>query len=110
MSARYDAATVPADAAAGLDLFAAAWLERWTDAGGSVHIERDGRMMVGYPDQPPGELQTESASAAAWRHASYTGGMRAMLDLLGHVPGGNAAVRQHLLEHGMTAIFGGAVL
>lgn len=38
---------IPEELMPGLDLFAAAWIQKWAKAGGSVYIEGDGRAMLG---------------------------------------------------------------
>jgi len=106
---------IPPALSLGLDLFAATWLQRWTDAGGYVAIGRDGKASAGfvpYEDSPhfrapdyslPDEIQRADA---ACRDGHYHGSMRALLGLLAAMPTGWQAVEAHLLAHGMTEMVG----
>ena len=105
-----DTLTAGAPISAGLDLFAAAWLQQWTDAGGSVGIGPDGKAYAMWP---------EYSSSAAYRPADtalpefveqsritfgdghYCGTMRALHDLLRSVPCGWEAGRRHMVSHGL---------
>jgi len=110
-----EARGVPEALAPGLDLFAAAWLQIWTDEGGSVHVEKDGRATMGFPEGPlagtggeadqPNEWEAERAR---WLNGHHHGRMRALLDLLERMPGGAAAVKAHLHSHGIRYLVGAA--
>jgi hypothetical protein len=72
--------TTPAAATMGLDLFAAAWLERWNSYGGTITVTAEGRAMAGSP-------------------CEHLDGTRELLDLLAIVPGGKAAVTAHVRRY-----------
>lgn len=97
--------TAPQAAAPGLDLFAAAWLEAWTEKGGSVHVQPDGKAWIGFPEyelsrsyqEPPATLpEGERRRQRSTMDHAYSGAMRALLDLLETVPGGTAALKAHV--------------
>lgn len=99
--------------ALGLEAFGLAWLQRFTDHGGSVRMQEDGTAMVGWPmyNYSPVCKDNDAIMAAAieghgasiseehqrWRHSTnsnfYDGKMRELLDLLDTVPGGYDAVK-----------------
>lgn len=114
------ATPIPSALKPGLDLFAASWLQQWTDAGGGVQIGADGKAGFWTPEywcspefvEPakdlPDAVRDEQAS---FRRNSYHGKMRALLDLLDAVPCGTAAVKAHMRSHGLhaySAAIGGA--
>lgn len=109
------ATQIPDELAPGLDLFAATWLQKWTDAGGGVQIDRDGKGGFWRPEywvspeyvEPPADwpdaLRDESAS---FRRNAYDGKMLALLDLLEALPCGAAAVKAHMHSHGLRSFVG----
>lgn len=115
-SAGFPSATpIPAMLAPGLDLFAAAWLQQWTDAGGGVQLEKNGKAGFWRPEywlspefvEPPEGLPDWMRDEQAhFRQHLYTGKMLALLDLLETVPCGAAAVKAHMRAHGIQSYFG----
>lgn len=100
----------------GLDLFAATWLQQWSEAGGSVAIDRTGKAFATMPEYQacPRHLPADPAlpnsvqrDCQTFRDGHYSGGMRALLGLLEAMPGGWDAVRSHMMRHGI-AEFAGA--
>lgn len=100
----------------GMDLFAATWLQHWSEAGGSVAIDRTGKAFATMPEYQasPRYLPADPAlpdpvqrDCQTFRDGHYYGGMRALLGLLEAMPGGWDAVRSHMMRHGM-AVFAGA--
>jgi hypothetical protein len=99
--------------AAGLDLFAAAWLQSWTDAGGFVAIGENGRACASFAEYSDSKAYVAPAAglppsvqrdADTWRDGHYCGTMRALLAVLETVPGGWEALRHHMTAHGLNAI------
>ena len=88
-----------ADIAPGLDLFAAAWLERWQSFGGHVYVDADtGRPSLMMPMPGIGghpEIQGEGWQRD-WNDGFDTGRWRELHDLLQLVPGGPEAVAAHV--------------
>jgi hypothetical protein len=91
--------------APGLDLFAAAWIEKWTANGGSVLLAPGGKASIGMPVYDKSRAYTDPPSALPEdiqnRHreylsARYDGEMRGLLELLELVPGGKDAVKLHV--------------
>ncbi|MGZ3249406.1 MAG: hypothetical protein ACXWIW_06730 [Croceibacterium sp.] len=87
---------------AGLDLFAAAWLERWQSFGGTVFVDRDsGAASLIMPEPGIGgrpELEGEGR-LRDWNDGYGTGRWRELEDLLLLVPGGRAAVAVHVVRY-----------
>ena len=99
----------PAAAAPGLDLFAAAWLERWLKLGGSMIAKPDGggysyclanvEDVPGYVP-PSEELPPEQREwRRTWDDGMFIGRTRELLDLLELVPGGREAVKAHVRQY-----------
>lgn len=92
----------PPAAAPGLDLFAAAWLERWLHHGGSLAVNPDGSgqmfARVSSSDSPNHEPLPEGASdwCQAFVEGQFTGRTRELMELLELVPGGREAVKAHV--------------
>lgn len=110
------AAQIPAVLAAGLELFAATWLEKWAEAGGFAYLGADGEGGLGYPtyhDSPAyvklaDDLTVQSRDyQETWRDAHYHGTMRAMLGVLDALPWGRDALKSHMRSHGMRSYFHG---
>jgi hypothetical protein len=80
----------PEAAATGLDLFAAAWLERWNSYGGTVTVLENGSAMTG------SFLPEQTGPHADWERGRHVGATRELLDLLDLVPGGKQAVAAHV--------------
>lgn len=98
--------TAPPSAAPGLDLFAAAWLERFTTHGGQIILNPDGSGMFyqitdhyaapGYeplPDDWTPEQKRIRDNMDCWL---FRGAQRELEALLDMVPGGRAAVKAHV--------------
>lgn len=96
----------PPSAAPGLDLFAAAWLERWIAHGGGMIVNPDGTGHMyarvdaddapGYQEPPaewPAEQRDERRRIDNWM---FIGRTRELMDLLELVPGGREAVKAHV--------------
>lgn len=108
-----------ADARAGLDLFAAAWTERWLAHGGNMIVEADGSGQTfcranvsdvpGYKPPPAEWPEDRRQERLAWDDAMFTGRTRELLDLLELVPGGRAAVKAHVRTYPSFAYKGGTV-
>jgi hypothetical protein len=105
-----NAPAVPPQLAAGLDLFAASWLEEWSRSGGFVSIDTSGRAGFGYAEyhyspayQPVPEGLSDAVSRAyeGFTDGKYNGKMRGMLDLLATLPHGRDAIKAHMLAHGL---------
>lgn len=101
-------AQIPDAVVPGLDLFAAAWLEEWTRAGGYVISRPGGDGSFGYPVQPPKDDYPEPnaalpydvrESSRSFSNAHYAGKMRALMAMLDAVPHGRDAVRMHMQSH-----------
>lgn len=107
--------TAPPAATPGLDLFAAAWLERWLHHGGSFTVNPDGTgcmfARVNSSDSPNQEPMPETASdwARAMAEGMFTGRTRELMDLLELVPGGREAVKAHVRAFPSFAYKGGTV-
>ncbi|MGV7121264.1 hypothetical protein [Sphingopyxis sp. 550A] len=106
---------IPADLAPGLDLFAAAWLEKFCEIGGSVHMGPDGKALFGWAEyscsrfysEPSAELsEADQRREHAFRGADYNGRIRALMDLLETLPQGAEAVKAHMRLHGMRHYIG----
>lgn len=86
----------------GLDLFAAAWIERWQSFGGSVSLELQTEKlalmmpMPGFDGRP--EIEGEG-STRTWNDGYETGRWRELHDLLKLVPGGRDAVAAHVRQY-----------
>lgn len=102
------------DAASGLDLFAAAWLQQWGEAGGSVHIDKDGTGWFGTPEyrfsrafiQPDPDLpETIQRDQVRFRSDAYHGKMRGMLDFLEMMPCGAEAVKSYMRRRGLQSYY-----
>ncbi len=98
-----DTHTVPDSAAVGLDLFAAAWLDQWTSAGGFVTIDGDGKGWFGHGVDAPDLFKPDptlpeaiARDRHAWNDGHFHGRMRALEELMRHVPGGRDAVKAHV--------------
>lgn len=101
---------IPGPLSAGLDLFAAAWLEQWSNSGGFVTMDRQGKAWIGfaaYHDSPdfapaPDDLpDAVSRGYDGFLDGRYHGKMLSMLDLLKALPHGHDAVKAHMRAHGM---------
>lgn len=101
---------LPVQLAPGLDMFAAAWLESWTSAGGSVVLDHGGRVWIGFKEysDSPAYHKTNSdipeaiqQSQRTFRDGRYHGGMQSLLDLLAAVPFGRDALKAHMRAHGL---------
>lgn len=95
--------------AAGLDLFAAAWLDQWAAIGGHVDVTGDG-VKVGYPtyhyspvyaDDQRREHVLASDYGRAWSVGNFDGRIKALLDVLDNMPMGETAVAHHMISHGI---------
>lgn len=94
------------NAAATLDLFAAAWVERWLANGGSVTVCANGKSTLcavvspsdvpGY--EPPSADLPESVRANRILFDDYTlcGRQRELIALLDSIHGGREAVKDHV--------------
>ncbi|WP_126174354.1 hypothetical protein [Altericroceibacterium xinjiangense] len=100
----------PSELAPGLDLFAATWLQHWTEAGGSVHLQDDDRTTLGFPMynfspayvEPPADLPEQvRSSQRSFAANHYHGQMRALLSLIEALPYGSDALNAHMRAHGM---------
>jgi hypothetical protein len=80
--------SLPTGAAIGLDLFAAAWLERWNSYGGSITLELTSDRMWSF--------LAEDGHTDGWEAARHVGATRELLELLRLVPGGRDAVKAHV--------------
>jgi hypothetical protein len=86
----------------GLDLFAAAWLERWQSFGGVVFVD----LVTGKPSTmmpKPGvggrpDIEGEGY-AREWKDGYETGRWRELDDLLRLVPGGTEALAAHVMRY-----------
>jgi hypothetical protein len=101
---------IPAELSAGLDLFAAAWLEQWCKAGGFVSIDQQGKAWIGHveyhdsPDcAPPPDGLPDAVNRAydGFLDGRYHGKMLSMLDLLKALPHGLDALKGHMRAHGI---------
>jgi hypothetical protein len=111
--------TAPAAAAPGLDLFAAAWLERWLAHGGTMTVNPDGSGNVhcrvnasdveGYQEPPADWPEEQRQRRMSWDNAMFIGRTRELLDLLDMVPGGRDAVKAHVRSYPSFAYAGGIV-
>ena len=108
---------IPAELAPGLDLFAAAWLEKFCEIGGSVHMGPDDKALFGWAEyscsrfytEPSAELsEADQRREHAFRGADYNGRIRALMDLLETLPQGTVAVKAHMRIHGMRHYMGPA--
>jgi hypothetical protein len=96
------ASALPATAAIGLDLFAAAWTERFVALGGSMTVNPDGTGNTWLPADAPRATTNNDLPAAvrdrrqAWEDGNFVGRTRELLDLLDLVPGGREAVKAHV--------------
>lgn len=85
---------------AGLDLFAAAWLERWQSFGGVVLVDKQtGSMNLQMPMPGFGghrEIEGEGFQRQ-WLDGFDTGRWRELEALIRLVPGGSEAVKEHVL-------------
>lgn len=93
------------EAAVGLDLFAAAWVERWTLHGGSITVDTSGNdhmfARVNSSDIPGYELPATLTDEERYRRRQVddlmlSGRTRELLELLEFVPGGREAVKAHV--------------
>lgn len=107
---------IPGAIAPGLDLFAAAWLEEWTRAGGAVTARPDGPGSISYPPEPVGSDYPEpdaalpesvQASARLFASAHYSGRMRAMVAMLDAVPHARQALQAHMRSHAIGSYYTG---
>ena len=107
--------TAPPAAAPGLDLFAAAWLERWLHHGGSLTVNPDGTghmfARVSSSDSPNHEPLPDNASDSYrdFVEGQFNGRTRELMDLLELVPGGREAVKAHVRAFPSFAYKGGTV-
>jgi hypothetical protein len=101
---------IPAALSAGLDLFAAAWLEQWCKAGGFVSLDQQDKAWIGFatyhdsPDYapPPDHLpDAVSRGYESFLDGRYHGKMLSMLDLLKALPHGLDALKSHMRGHGI---------
>lgn len=110
--------TAPPSASPGLDLFAAAWLERFTAHGGSVTVHGEGRLSFFSPSSPH-DAPSYEPPPANWTdeqkerrreldHWTFLGRQRELEELLDIVPGGREAVMAHVLAFPSLAYEGGA--
>lgn len=109
----------PPHTAPGLDLFAAAWVERWTAHGGTMIVNPDGTGNVfcrvnasdvdGYQEPPVEWAEADRQRRMTWDDGMFTGRTRELLELLDLVPGGRAAVKAHVREYPSFAHAGGIV-
>lgn len=95
----------------GMDLFAATWLERWTQLGGYVVLGADGQDSFGHPmyhdspayvASPPDWSEERRRDREQWDDAHYHGRMRELAAVLDAFPAGRAAVKSHMRAHGMS--------
>lgn len=96
----------PDSAMPGLDLFAAAWLERWLANGGSVHVDAEGQLstqrqiyardLPGYEPPPAKWADDQRRQRADMDDICLVVRQRELLALLEAVPGGRAAVHAHV--------------
>jgi hypothetical protein len=101
---------IPDAIAPGLDLFAAAWLQQWVEAGGSVLLAADYTASLGFPDyySSPAFVKASanlSAEQHVWRDAHYNGKMRGLLAAIQALPCGYQAIEAHMRSHGMSSYF-----
>lgn len=103
---------IPEALAAGLDIFAAAWLEEWARHGGSTFVHSDGTQ-IGYPANDPGYREPASdltewqrSNRLTFAEGQYSGKMRALIDLLSAVPFGREAINDHMRSHAMASYYG----
>lgn len=87
--------TTPKGAAEGLDLFAAAWLERWHSYGGTVQFDLDSGKAATFLPEPS---LCGATGDPAWSRAFRDGATAELRDLLDMVPGGWDALKQHVLD------------
>lgn len=101
---------IPSALAAGLDLFAAAWLEEWAKSGGFVSMDEAGKAWIGFAEfhcSPAFEGASQGLPDNCTRaydgflDGKYNGKMRGMLDLLDRMPHGLDAIKAHMRMHGM---------
>ncbi|WP_156457616.1 hypothetical protein [Altererythrobacter sp. Root672] len=106
---------IPDEIAAGLDLFAATWLQQWSEAGGSVQIDAAGRASIGWPSysHSPECVEvghdlpdTVRSNQRTFRSGMYDGKMRALLELIDAVPCGHDALKLHMRQHGLAHYLG----
>ena len=95
----------PQGASIGLDLFAAAWVEHWTQKGGSIIFQSDGRANIGWPEYDFNPMRQTAPEGMSGAHkeehesilaANYDGAMRSLFELMKAVPGGVEAVKAHV--------------
>lgn len=105
---------VPTELSAGLDLFAAAWLQKWSEEGGFVQLVSEGKALFGFPiyQKSPAFCSVADLPEAVcdrqsdWRDGHYHGRMRSLLDLLETLPEGANAVKAHMRSHGLRYYIG----
>lgn len=111
--------TAPPSAAPGLDLFAAAWLERWLAHGGQLTVNPDGTGdmfarvncsdVPGYEPPPAGWTEEQQCRRREIDDWMLCGRTRELMDLLNLVPGGREAVKAHVRAFPSFAYQGGTV-
>jgi hypothetical protein len=86
-------------AAPGLDLFVAAWLERWRSFGGTVFLDlATGKVSTCFPMPGYGgraDIEGEG-HARDWKDGYEHGRIRELDDLLRLVPGAKQALAEHI--------------
>ena len=92
--------------AAGLDTFAAAWVDRWLANGGSVILDSSGRSwlhcvasaddVLGYEPPPADWPEWRKTNRTQFDDYMLCGRQRELMDLLETVPGGRDAVKEHV--------------
>lgn len=89
-------------AAPGLDLFVAAWLERWRAFHGTVFLDLGtGKISAGFPMPGCGgrpDIEGEGR-ARDWQDGYEHGRIRELLDLLQLIPGAKEALADHVRRY-----------
>lgn len=105
---------IPEALFAGLDLFAATWLEWWSSAGGFVSVDWQGKASFGFvpyhdsPDFVSARADLPEAvrfNQEAFCDASHNGKMRSLLRLLDALPHGRDSITAHMNAHGMKCYY-----
>ena len=88
--------------APGLDLFIAAWLERWRSFHGNVDLDLDtGKVSTGFPMPGCGgrpDIEGDEHSRT-WKDGYEHGRIRELDDLLRLVPGARQALAEHIRRY-----------
>lgn len=95
-------AAIEANTAPGLDLFIAAWLERWHSFHGTVFLDlATGKISTGFPMPGCGgrpKIEGEG-HARDWKDGFEHGRIRELDDLLRLVPGAKEALAEHIKRY-----------